>query len=255
MESALPAGGLVFQVPAMSYPEAGRLAKMPDYAHLACHSYSQSLRWSYGTNRNRRWAEWQDAVYRLPTAEMVRALRTAGFDGLYFDRRGFADPWPVLAELNALLGPPVAVSDSNEQLLFSLATVPLAGDRDQLLNRPCALFQAGFLPWVSIEPRRALHAAEVRLVNPDDSVRRVTLAMNWRRRGPTESKVRVTGLGTDWDGTPPPTEGPIRFDFDLPPGEHILRFDTTPAPPWPARFYVAWEATDVRLTVHDGGQR
>ena len=253
MEEALPAGAMVFQLPAVSYPEAGRVHQMPDYAHLACHSYSRTLRWSFGTNRNRRWAEWQDHVSRLPTSEMVRALATAGFAGVYFDRRGYSAAGPLARELRALLGPPVAVSDSEDQLLFSLANTPSAGDGGRILNRPCALFQAGFLPWAADEPRRALHAAEVRLVNPDDRVRRMTMSMTWQRRGPADVTVRITGPGIDRDDAPPADRGAVRFDLDVPPGEHLLRFDAAPRPPWPARFYVAWEATEVRLTDREEG--
>src|SRR5262245_66656212 len=74
MEAALPRGGMVFQLPAASYPEAGVVHQMPDYAHLTCHVYTRTLRWSYGTNRNRRWDAWHQFVAKLPATEMVRAL-------------------------------------------------------------------------------------------------------------------------------------------------------------------------------------
>jgi hypothetical protein len=255
MEAALPPGGMVFQLPAVPYPEAGRVHQMPDYAHLACHSYSRTLRWSYGTNRNRRWAEWHNYVESRPNEEMVQALKTAGFAAIYLDRRGYdpGDADRLIAELRALVGEPVVVSESKDRLLFTLAGPTPEGDRDRLLNRPFALFQRGFLPWAGDEPRRALYEAEVRLVNPDDRVRRVTVSMKWRRRGPTEVTVRVTGPGIDQVRTPSAGREEVTFDLELLSGTHFLKFDSTQRPPWPARFYVAWEATDVRLTVLDGG--
>ena len=40
MEQAMPPGGMVFQLPAASDPEAGVVHAMPDYAHLTCHVYT-----------------------------------------------------------------------------------------------------------------------------------------------------------------------------------------------------------------------
>ena len=65
--------------------------------------------------------------------------------------------------------------------------------------------------------------------------------------------MRVSGAGVDRPEKVTSGLRSVRFDFDLPPGEHVLRFDVTQPPPWPARFYVAWEATDVRLSVLDEG--
>ena len=41
---------------------------------------------------------------------------------------------------------------------------------------------------------------------------------------------------------------------NLPPGEHVITLVATPEPPFPARFYAAWDATEIRLTERDGGR-
>ena len=268
MEQAMPPGGMVFQLPAASYPEAGVIHQMPDYAHLACHAYSKTLRWSYGTNRNRRWDCWHQHVAGLPPADMVRALALADFAGVYVDRRGFADRGEALvAELRTLLGPEVAASDPGEQLLFSLApavhrlrsSTPDAAwdaERARLMERPCVLCQNGFLRWTPSsppEPWWATHTAHMRLVNPGDRPRRVTLAMNWQRQGPRDKDVRVTGdsLGVDRSFVVTDSRQPFALEVELPPGEHVLRFDTTPKPFGPARMHAAWSAADVRLVERD----
>jgi phosphoglycerol transferase len=266
MEEAMPPGGMVFQLPATSYPEAGLTHDMPDYTHLACHAYSKTLRWSYGTNRNRRWDSWQQYVAGLPPADMVRALALAEFAGVYIDRRGYADrAEPLLAELRAQHGPEVAVSDSGDQLLFTLApaaqalrSTMAAADREReksrLLNRPCALCQDGFLRWAPADPPvpwRATHSACIRLVNPGDQPRRVTLTMNWKRQGPSEKEVAVTGIGIDQRFALPHDRGPFALDVELPPGEHVLRFETTPKPFGPARMHAAWSGADIRLVERD----
>jgi hypothetical protein len=268
MEEAMPDGAMVFQLPAVSYPEAGTTHRMPDYAHLACHAYSRNLRWSYGTNRNRRWDEWHQHVAGLPPSDMVRSLSLAGFSGLYVDRRGYADGGDALInDLRTLLGPEVAVSDTGDQLLFSLTTAAerlrrysdaaeWEREKSRLLNRPCVLCQDGFFRWTAAmadEPRRAMHSATMRLVNPGGETRRVTLSMQWQRAGLDELAVRVTSqsLRIDQQFSPPVERGLFTLDIELPPGAHVLRFDANPKPVGFARMFVAWDGTDVRLVERD----
>jgi phosphoglycerol transferase len=268
MEEAMPPGGMVFQLPATTYPEVGMTHAMPDYAHLACHAYSKTLRWSYGTNRNRRWDCWHRHVAGLPPAEMARALALADFGGVYVDRRGYADRADALiGELRALLGPEVAASDSGDQILFSLAAAaqalrsaiaPAAWETEQerLLNRPCVLCQDGFLKWAPTnppEPWRATHTVCVRLINPGGRARRVTLAMEWWGQGPPGKEVTLTGasLGIDRRVALPHDRAPFAVDVDLPPGEHVLRFDTAPKPFGLPRMNPAWSATNIRLVERD----
>lgn len=267
MEDVMPAGGMVFQLPAASYPEVGSIERMPDYAHLACHSYSHSLRWSYGTSRNRRWDEWHQHVAHLTPAQMVRALCLAGFDGIYVDRRGYADnAKALLCELRSLLGTELVVSDSGEQMLFSLASAKQSlqstfdektweHEKSRLLNRPCVLCQDGFLRWapVGTDPRRATHTAKMRLINPGDTPRRVTLSMQWQRQTGHEIDVHIScpSLGISRNESPPLERGPLLLELMLPPGEHILHFDATPKPIGLPRMFIAWNATEVRLDTQD----
>jgi phosphoglycerol transferase len=268
MEEAMPPGGMIFQLPATSYPEIGTTQRMPDYAHLACHPYSKTLRWSYGTCRNRRWDEWQQHVGRLTTAQMVRALCLAEFDGVYVDRRGYADNADALiTELRELLGTELVVSDSGDQMLFTLATAKqsLRSSMDEstwqkesslLLNRPCVLCQDGFLRWATVmppEPRRATHHATMRIINPGDAPRRVRITVLWQRHTAHEINVQVHcgTLGIDQNESPPMKRAPLVLEISVPPGEHIVHFDSTPKPIGLPRMYTAWNATEVKLETTD----
>jgi phosphoglycerol transferase len=268
METAMPEGGMVFQLPAVTYPEFGSIHRMPDYSHLACHPYSRKLRWSYGTNRNRRWDEWQQHVARLTPPQMIRALCLAGFDGVYVDRRAYPDNAEVLLkELRGLLGTELVVSVSGDQLLFSLASarqeLRLSMDnatwnREQtrLLNRPCVLCQDGFhrkSPTTPPEPWRAQHTAQMRLINPGHTVRRVTLSWRWERPKGKEIEVAITcaSLGIDRRESPPVERGAFMLELDLPPGEHVVRLDSTQKPLGLAKMFTAWTALDVRIDTQD----
>src|SRR5262249_53758985 len=189
MEEAMPPGAMVFQLPAASYPEVGVTHRMPDYAHLACHSFSRTLRWSYGTARNRRWDEWHRSIAAEPPEAMVSDLCLAGFSGVYVDRRGYADGGlAIIADLRRLLGPEVVSAPGGEQALFSLAraegklrssidSARWDQERERVLNRPCVLCQEGFFPWSAAEPaepRRAMYPAALRLLNPSSAPRRAS---------------------------------------------------------------------------------
>lgn len=91
LDAALPAGALVFQLPAAPFPEAGRIIGMPDYEHVLPFLATQTLRFSYGHLRTAAAHNWEQHVARLPAPELIAALQHAGFSALWIDRRGFAD--------------------------------------------------------------------------------------------------------------------------------------------------------------------
>ncbi|HJZ91521.1 MAG TPA: hypothetical protein VKE40_11660 [Gemmataceae bacterium] len=268
MEEAMPPGAMVFQLPAASYPEVGVTHRMPDYAHLACHSFSRTLRWSYGTARNRRWDEWHRSIAAEPPEAMVSDLCLAGFSGVYVDRRGYADGGQaIIADLRRLLGPEVVSAPGGEQALFSLAraegklrssidSARWDQERERVLNRPCVLCQEGFFPWSAAEPaepRRAMYRAALRLINPSSAPRRVKVTLNWERHAPREIDVHVRGPTLDFDRhyVPRVERQRVEFELRLPPGEHRLTLESTPEPVGLPRMHCAWTTTVVELAVHD----
>ena len=102
LESALPTDALVFQLPAAPFPEAGRIAGMPDYEHALPFLGSTTLRFSYGHLRTAAAHRWERHVARQSAPEMIAALQRAGFAALWIDRRGFSDQAvPLVAALRA----------------------------------------------------------------------------------------------------------------------------------------------------------
>lgn len=112
LESQLPAGAAVFQLPAVPFPEAGPVGTMTDYAHFLPFLTSHSLRFSYGQLRPSPWLKWARAIERRPAREMVAALERAGFAVLWVDRRAYADGGEALtAQLRSLGREEVAAGD------------------------------------------------------------------------------------------------------------------------------------------------
>lgn len=91
LESTLPPGAAVFQLPVVPFPEAGRTGAMPDYEHFLPMLASDSLRFSYGHLPAAPALRWARHTAGHPAAELVADLQRAGFAALWIDRRAYAD--------------------------------------------------------------------------------------------------------------------------------------------------------------------
>lgn len=104
LERDLPAGAMVFQLPSVPFPEAGRTGGMPDYEHFLPFLTSSSLRFSYGQLRGSRVLRWADHVARRPADALVAALEQAGFAALWIDRQAGPEAAAALARRLRELG-------------------------------------------------------------------------------------------------------------------------------------------------------
>jgi phosphoglycerol transferase len=112
IQSAVPKGGMVFQLPYMPFPEAGPLYRELDYDPFRAYLHSSSVRWSYGAVKGRPVARWQRRVSRLPVPRMVAELKRAGFSGIWVDTAGYAsqDGAAAVAELSRATGTQASTS-------------------------------------------------------------------------------------------------------------------------------------------------
>ena len=102
LESHLPQGAAVFQLPVMGFPENGPIVAMLDYEPLRPYFWSKTLRFSYGAHRGREREKWQASCARKPVRDMVRELAEKGFAAVLVHREGFADRGRALE--SALVG-------------------------------------------------------------------------------------------------------------------------------------------------------
>ncbi|MFN8093980.1 MAG: hypothetical protein U0599_17525 [Vicinamibacteria bacterium] len=90
MESLLPPGARVFELPVASFPANDGIEDMrvndPGKPYLV----SRTLRWSYPAFEDGV-ARWQRHVGGLPLPQMAAAAREAGFTAVLIDRLGYAD--------------------------------------------------------------------------------------------------------------------------------------------------------------------
>jgi phosphoglycerol transferase len=119
IESILPAGSTIFQLPYHPFPESEAQHRMKDYDHFRGYLHSSRLRWSYGTIKGRKWDIWQRHIQKLALPEFLKTLRQAGFRGLYFDRYGYSRKSNDEQNLKTQLGEPILESE-DERLIFFL---------------------------------------------------------------------------------------------------------------------------------------
>ena len=67
-----------------------------------------------------READWQEYTSRQPPPELVDAITAAGFDGIYLDRNGYADPSVENGIAAALGGVTPLVSDNGRFAFFDV---------------------------------------------------------------------------------------------------------------------------------------
>jgi phosphoglycerol transferase len=120
MERRLPADAAVFQLPAIPYPEyRKRVGRVFDYEGLLPQLWSRDLRWSYGGNKGRPEADWQQQIDVARPDRSLPGLVGLGFDGVLLDTFQYptTDAAPVDA-LQAALGPPDLTSADGARWLF-----------------------------------------------------------------------------------------------------------------------------------------
>jgi len=122
LESQLPTGAAVFQLPYLPFPE-GELEThhpMVDLDPLRGYVHSHRLRWSYGGMRYRD-GDWQVSAVRQPVSEMVASIAAVGFQAVWIDRFGYFDRGRTLEEhLRQLLGSDPVESDDHRFAFFTL---------------------------------------------------------------------------------------------------------------------------------------
>jgi phosphoglycerol transferase len=144
VESVLPPGSMVFQLPHTDFPLDAGTGKMGPYDHARAYIHSQTLKWSWEGISGRGPDLWNRAVAGEPVDHMLADLSRVGFQGIYLDRFGYADSGAAIeGELRRILGiAPIETTDGRE-LFFSL--VNYAGRMTTTAGSPSNQSMAGDL--------------------------------------------------------------------------------------------------------------
>jgi len=243
VESRLPAGAMVFQLPHATIPlDQTSEPPMALYDPGRAFVSSRTLRWSWGSVIGRG-GEWQAETSRMSPAAMARRLALAGFSGIWLDRWGYPAaapvPSPALeASLAAATGSIPAVSSGGRYSFVTLSDLRgrleralgedgLAAGRREAL-RTDVLFprwregcsdEAGELR----QPSRSCgNRAWAILKNEDSHERRFVL--QGRLRAPRSGRLRL-GIGDESDERPLDARPVVYQRPIVIPAEHRLRIE------------------------------
>jgi hypothetical protein len=114
---ALPPNAMVFQLPQHSFPEFGHRFQMYDYSLFRGYLHSHRLRWSYGAVRGRE-AEVHGLLALQSPPKLIDSLVSAGFSGLYIDRKGYEDNGRQLIQAILHKVPQEPIANRDHSLLF-----------------------------------------------------------------------------------------------------------------------------------------
>jgi len=234
LESRVPPGTAVLQLPYQPFPEGVPVFGMENYGPLRGYLHSRTLRWSYGAMRGREGDRWLRAMvtYR-PLAEQLDLAARSGFGAVYVDRRGFADGGiGVSAELTAALGNAIAQSEDTHLVAWRMQPkgaaplpleavlppfeAPIAFDQQTLPAFVAAI--SGFSGWEPWGRWTDGPLAKVSLMRPLPRAftLRIETAMAMLQSSQTDIRVRIgTVERTFRVGTAPTTvEIPFTLDGD-----------------------------------------
>jgi phosphoglycerol transferase len=234
IESCVPSGSMIFQLPQLGFPENGPLNRMSDYAHFRCFLHSKTLRWSYGAMKGRAWGQWQEWAAGLCAEEQVRTLSREGFSGIVLDRDGFEDNGDfVIAQMSRILGDPMVQSSNGQRLFFSMVryntSVSLTPQMELGSEHKEPIFVAWFDGFYPIERsgssswRWCQGRGRISIRNPLPGTRTVKLEM--QVVASLQGSLRIAGplLNDLWVISEKPTN--VSRIVSLTPGWHDLTFE------------------------------
>ena len=239
IDSSLPDGAMVFQLPYVPFPEHPPVNRMVDYDHLRGYLHSHDLRWSYGTMKNRPGDRWLKEIAALPVQQLVQSLAFAGFSGIYIDRNGYKadDAAELEAQLRDILqtGP---IESDNRRFIFFRTTDYNARLRqtysdsewrakEDLTLRPLMLDWRGGFSGLESSPEKnwrwCSSEGELHFSNPSQQSRRVSLEMSFVSGYEEFADLTISGLVSDQLKT---NTSPVAYSktITVPPGDSVIKF-------------------------------
>jgi phosphoglycerol transferase len=119
MNLSIPGHCGIFQLPVVPFPENPPVNKLADYEQLLPSTLDTEKMWSYGAMKNTSDSAFLRQASKLSVANLIPFLKTAGFCGIQYDRRGYVNN-SLERELQSHLGHPTAVGFQNNWLAFKL---------------------------------------------------------------------------------------------------------------------------------------
>lgn len=119
IETQLPAGSAIYQLPYMPFPEVPHLFKLGTYALATGFLNSSSLKWSYSGMKGREGDLFYRHLSELPPEQQLEAIRNLGFAGIYIDKRGYKDEGrKIVNDFKQLIPDGKIIVRSDDNIIF-----------------------------------------------------------------------------------------------------------------------------------------
>ena len=226
LESALPPGAMVFQLPVIDFPESPAVGVLSDYELFRPYLHSTQLRFSYGTFKGRYRSRWQKDTAQVGLPQMLHQLESYGFHVVLIHRNGYADKGAALLDGFQRLGRTTVLVDSREYLAITLQpqSVP---------DIPPEFREGWFALEGSSEYNLRWSAGDATVVLTNPASRPKTVQLNFALSTLQPRHVKVSAATTTlFDGDLYPLVPGVGVEqrISLPPGPTVIRFVTdTPA--------------------------
>jgi phosphoglycerol transferase len=133
-------------MPYFEFPETPPMNKLQDYDLFRGYVHSKNLKWSYGAVKGREVANLFRAIDQMPLADQIKHIRALGFEGIYIDRRGYADKGVNLENgLSKILGNGPIVSENGNLSFFNLTRY--SQEPIESVPVPLVVLGQGFYNW------------------------------------------------------------------------------------------------------------
>lgn len=119
IESSLPKGSAIYQLPYLKFPEGEPANRVQIYDLVSGFIHSKNLKWSFGGMKGREGDLFYRALAVEPIERQLEVIKALGFSGIYIDRRGYSDSANSLIEkLTLLLNRTPTISREDGEVIF-----------------------------------------------------------------------------------------------------------------------------------------
>ena len=119
IESSLPVGSAIYQLPYVPFPEAGPLYRLRDYDLSVGFLNSKTLRFSYMGMKGRGGDLFYRSLSKESVEKQIDVMMKLGFSGIYVDKRGFSDNGQaVIHDITKILGAQPSFTRADGEVVF-----------------------------------------------------------------------------------------------------------------------------------------
>lgn len=242
IESSVPKGGAILQLPYKAFPETPPVHNLGDYSLFRPYLHSKNLKWSYGITKGSSQDQWIKSISELPVEEMVDKVAVAGYEGIYLNRAGYADRGKeVETKLFAVLNEKSIISDTKDQIFYNLINYrhklekengveEIQKQQREILALPILVnWNKGFYSLEKADENNwnwSKKESSISVINENENTKKIVLEFYPASNYPEPSNLYIESNLFSKKLTINGQKQLFRIDLEIPPGAHKITFKT-----------------------------